>query len=579
MQGKPAALRFGSMTVSCADGTALRCEGLTHRSGFAAFAANPRSWVRMVRRVAWILGLAVLSAAAQETNQVEQLRQQLRDANQQFERALREHRAAIDELNRRLQALEALPPGARTNLSPAVTATADTNAPPVTHTSAITSVPPVTNAPPAVENPAAIASAPPAWQPSDPLRIGNASTYVDLGLVGTAAVGGSTARDIEGGTQAGGHDPYQRGFNLQGIELNLQGAVDPYFRANANVVYSLNAAGESIFELEEGWMETMTLPANLKVRAGQVLTEFGRHNPIHLHAWSFVDAPVINGRFLGPDGLRNPGALLSWLTPTPFYSELMLGIQNSHGETASGFRNTDAGPSGLPLAYRLAENDRGVSGMADLLFSPRYAVSVDLTPSQVVLVGGSAAIGPNASGASGSGDTMTRIYGADLTWKWKSPRHHGGFPFVQWQSEFMLREYEAGAFDWAGAPGVPVWDTATGGPAFLPGETLTDYGFYSQVVYGFRKGWAAGLRVDYVTGERAEYETRPLTLGAGGPSLGPDPQRAERWRLSPNLTWFPSEYSKLRLQYNYDDRRGIGQDHSVWFQFEFALGAHAAHRF
>jgi len=58
-----------------------------------------------------------------------------------------------------------------------------------------------------------------------------------------------------------------------------------------------------------------------------------------------------------------------------------------------------------------------------------------------------------------------------------------------------------------------------------------------------------------------------------------DPLRNDRWRLSPNLTWYPSEYSKLRLQYNYDDRADIGVDHSVWFQFEFLLGAHAAHKF
>jgi hypothetical protein len=66
--------------------------------------------------------------------------------------------------------------------------------------------------------------------------------------------------------------------------------------------------------------------------------------------------------------------------------------------------------------------------------------------------------------------------------------------------------------------------------------------------------------------------------GAGSP-VGRDPARDRRWRLSPNLTWYPSEYSKIRLQYNYDDRRNAGEDHSVWLQFEFSLGAHPAHQF
>jgi hypothetical protein len=55
-------------------------------------------------------------------------------------------------------------------------------------------------------------------------------------MVATFAAGGSTAKDIEGGTQLGGHDPNQRGFTVQGAELNLQGAVDPYFRGNANII-------------------------------------------------------------------------------------------------------------------------------------------------------------------------------------------------------------------------------------------------------------------------------------------------------------------------------------------------------
>jgi len=60
---------------------------------------------------------------------------------------------------------------------------------------------------------------------------------------------------------------------------------------------------------------------------------------------------------------------------------------------------------------------------------------------------------------------------------------------------------------------------------------------------------------------------------------GDDPDRTGRWRISPNLTWYPTEFSKIRLQYNLDERNDIGTDHSVWLQFEFLLGAHGAHKF
>jgi len=427
------------------------------------------------------------------------------------------------------------------------------------------------------------------WRPNDPIRLGQGNAYLDLGLTGTFAAGGSTASDIEGGTQLGGHDPNQRGFSVQGVELNLSGAVDPYFRGNVNVVYALTAEGESLFEVEEAWAESVALPANLQFRAGQIYTEFGRHNPTHLHTWAFVDTPLVNGRFLGPDGLRNPGARLSWLAPTPFYSELLLGVQNSHGATATSFRSGghahgegEEDGAELPFTYRPAENDRGVVRVSDLLFSPRYAMAFDLTDSQTLLFGASGAFGPNSRGAEGSGDTATQIYGLDLTWKWKTPRHHGGFPFVQWQTEWMFRRYQAGAFDWdedgnGAVSGGEIEDLDTGLPAVLSGETLTDYGFYTQFLYGFRKGWVTGVRFDWLDGRTGDYEDRNLVLD--GELLGDDPLRSSRWRLSPNLTWYPSEFSKLRLQYNYDDRDSIGTDHSVWLQFEFLLGAHAAHTF
>jgi hypothetical protein len=75
----------------------------------------------------------------------------------------------------------------------------------------------------------------------------------------------------------------------------------------------------------------------------------------------------------------------------------------------------------------------------------------------------------------------------------------------------------------------------------------------------------ASFRGDYVTGEEK--------------ALRPDPDRDMRWRLSPALTYFPTEFSKIRLQYNYDERENVGRDHSLWLQFEFLLGAHAAHKF
>jgi hypothetical protein len=189
-----------------------------------------------------------------------------------------------------------------------------------------------------------------------------------------------------------------------------------------------------------------------------------------------------------------------------------------------------------------------------MLFSTRYAASFELSDTQTLLAGASGAFGPNGSGA----DTDTQVFGVDLFWKWRPVNHQGGFPFVSWQTEAMARRYEAGAFaEDADGDGFNETD--------LPEETLWDYGFYSQIAYGFKRGWVAALRGEYA--------------GSEGDLTNPDPDRDPRWRVSPNLTWFPSEFSKIRLQYNYDDRENLGTDHSVWLQFEFLLGAHSAHKF
>jgi len=385
------------------------------------------------------------------------------------------------------------------------------------------------------------------WSPEQPIRIGSAQNFINLSFDALVAAGWSTAEDVES-LQTGGHDPKQRGFTVQNLETVFDGKVDPYFRGQANVVLQLDPQGETTIEAEEAYLETMSLPLNLQVKAGQFFTEFGRINPTHPHTWDFVDQPLVNGRFLGEDGLRNPGARISWLAPTPFYSELFFTVQNSQGGTAFSFRNDNGGD---PFFGRRVEQGR-VKGLADMLYSARYVTSFDLSESQTVLAGASGAFGPNSTG----GDTQ--IYGVDLFWKWKPVNQHSGFPFVTWQNEAMFRRFEADAFPGNGV--IPA----------LPSETLNDYGFYSQVSYGFRKGWVASLRGDYVNKmETGDYER----------IVGIDPNRDRRWRISPALTWYPSEFSKIRLQYNYDDRAHIGEDHSIWMQFEFLLGTHAAHKF
>ncbi|HEX6575701.1 MAG TPA: hypothetical protein VF042_12100, partial [Gemmatimonadaceae bacterium] len=297
-------------------------------------------------------------------------------------------------------------------------------------------------------------------------------------------------------------------------------------------------------ELEEAYLLTTALPYNLQVKAGQFVTDFGRQNPQHPHSWAFVDQPLVLNRMFGPDGLRSQGMRLSWLLPTSFYTEAMVTVANSNGETAWSFRSPESTDihEGAPV-------ERAVKSFGDMLIAPRLTTSFDLTETQTLVLGASAAFGPNNSGES----ARTRIFGFDAYWKWKPAAAQQGFPFLSFQAEGLTRSYDAANR----ASEIP-------DDVLLPAEVLKDRGGYAQVLWGIKPRIVAGFRGELVKGD---------------PSITFAPSRERRTRLSPNLTWYPTEFSKFRVQYNYDDRKTIGVDHSLWFQFEFLLGAHAAHRF
>ena len=71
-----------------------------------------------------------------------------------------------------------------------------------------------------------------------------------------------------------------------------------------------------------------------------------------------------------------------------------------------------------------------------------------------------------------------------------------------------------------------------------------DWGFYTQLLYGFHPGWAAGLRYEFTGGSGESVRE----FG----SRNQDPFRDDRHRVSPLLAWYITEFSRLRLQYNYD---------------------------
>src|SRR5437667_2469956 len=255
---------------------------------------------------------------------------------------------------------------------------------------------------------------------TQPITIGGGKNYMNISFDGLFALAYSSAKDLDH-IEVGDHDPQQRGFNARNIELALDGAVDPYFEGFANIVFKLDNDNETDVEVEEAFMQTTSLPFNLQLKGGQFFAAFGRLNPTHPHTWDFADTPLVNGLFLGPDGLRGVGAQTSWTLPLPWYSQLIFASQNGRGSTGFSFRN----PGDDGMFFDRITTDREARGLQDFVWIPRWENSVDLSPTQVVLAGVSGAFGSNETGA----NSRTQIYGADLLYKWKSSHAEGGFPF------------------------------------------------------------------------------------------------------------------------------------------------------
>jgi hypothetical protein len=391
-------------------------------------------------------------------------------------------------------------------------------------------------------------------------RVGGANLrLLDLSLDALIAAGASSKREETLQTlQGGGHDPRKRGFTVQNVELSLMGAVDPYFTGEAHLIYFIDPLeGESIFELEEAFLTTTALPYGLQLEAGHFFTEFGQINPRHPHAWDWQDQPIINTRLFGPDGMRGPGFRVGWLTPLPWFSELHFGMQNANGETMASFLASEEFYEERPIAGRpFVELD--VRNLKDLVYLTRWNNSWNLSDELTGVLSFSGLYGPNATGRDGD----TWIYGLDTKWRWRPANNFRGWPFVLWQTEIMQRDFKADSFVDGSNP-----DEVTP----LPGRTLHDWGLYTQLLYGFRYGWAAGLRYEYT--------------GGSGQSLGGrqnDPFRADRHRVSPLLVWHPTEFSRIRLQYNFDHANflsGNEDAHAVWLGLEFLYGAHPAHQY
>lgn len=191
-------------------------------------------------------------------------------------------------------------------------------------------------------------------------------------------------------------------FEMHEVETSIRGAVDPYARGDIFIAIA-NEEGEVVFELEEAFLTTLSLPLKLQARVGKFRSNFGKINRIHPHALPYPDLPSMSEYFFGEEGLKDEGASLNWLLPNrAFYQELSFEFTR--------------GPTENPSFVR-SEQDR-------FLYVGRLKNFWDLTRSATLELGLNGSAGPNSAGAT------TTIAGADVTYIWKPLRRNNYRSFM-----------------------------------------------------------------------------------------------------------------------------------------------------
>ena len=123
--------------------------------------------------------------------------------------------------------------------------------------------------------------------------------------------------------------PGKRNFDayLNETELSLQANVDTYIRADFFLSFGRDPqTGKYGVDVEEGYLTTLSLPAQLQLKLGKFREAVGRINPTHPHALPFIDLPNAYVNYFGEEGLNDEGLSLSWLIPNQkFFQELTFG--------------------------------------------------------------------------------------------------------------------------------------------------------------------------------------------------------------------------------------------------------------
>ena len=468
------------------------------------------------------LAFAAPSYAA-DSDEIAQLRRDIAAMKSAYE-------ARINALEKRLEDAEAHSKAAEATATAANTAATQAAATASAAASAPTPVAPI-------EAPAAVASGAPSsgnsFNPEISLILSGIYTNTQRDPANYAITGYPVGNGAEIG-------PGDRGFSLAESELGIAANIDPYFRGALN----LSMHSDNSVSVEEAYIQTLGLDNGLTVKAGRFFSGIGYLNQQHSHTWDFADSPLAYQALLGGQ-FSDDGVELRWLAPTDLYLEL--GAELGRGGNWPGNAAGGNGPGAQALHAHVG-GDLGDSNSWRTGISYLRAKANQLELATPDLAG-------NTPTSSFTGDTQIAI--ADFVWKW-APNGNATRQNVKLQGEYLWRRQD----------GNLLYDTT--GVASDSNYRSYQSGWYLQGVYQFMPYWRVGARTEMLSSGAVDYGLNGAYLAAS--DYNPH-------RNSVMLDYSPSEFSRIRVQYNRDSAHQDFPDNQFFLQYQMSLGAHGAHIF
>lgn len=338
----------------------------------------------------------------------------------------------------------------------------------------------------------------------------------------------------------------EQGFHLGHTELSLSSNIDDMFFGKFTTAIAEHE-GNTEIEVEEAYIETLTLGNGITAKAGRFYSDIGYLNNQHNHSWDFTDEPLIYRAFFG-NQLVDDGLQLSWLVPTEAYFKVGIEAMRGARFPAGGAANDG---NGAYAVFAKFGGDVGLSHAWQLGFSHWRADIEDRASGTHEHEAGVAEV-PTYSGESS-------VNGVDFVWKW-SPKGNNREQNLKIQAEYFERD-EDGVVELIGSN--PLESTTYQGQ---------QTGWYLQTVYQFIPRWRVGYRYDQLDSNNRGSDSAVLSE-AGLDNEGLKPERSTLM-----LDYSHSEYSRVRLQLSKDDSYE-DSDNLVFLQYIVTLGAHGAHRF